>query len=136
MTRVLLVLLGAGLLAVASSACSDTTVGRRCYIESSYIDGGVGLEDQTVISSPALECPARTCLHLPKKANTTATERPLDLCTDECSADSDCEKDPKSPCKGGFECKFAVVTGPFQCTKFCICQDEQYKQPVVTECGP
>ena len=45
------------------------------------------------------------------------------LCTAECSADSDCDRVPESPCKTGFTCGVAVTVGPFCCRKFCICKD-------------
>ena len=45
------------------------------------------------------------------------------LCTAECTADSDCDRVPESPCQTGFTCGVAVTVGAFCCRKLCICKD-------------
>jgi hypothetical protein len=98
---------------VGSAGCKSNPVGRVCILSTPEGDGGVA---QTIVGSPALECESRTCLHL-------AGETP-DMCTAACSADSDCDTAPESPCKMGFTCAIPVVTGSFCCEKLCICKDQ------------
>lgn len=92
------------------AACEGNPVGRTCFISS---DAGVGTS--TVISSPALECQSRTCLHY--------MGSPIDMCTGECSSDDDCDKVDESECKGRFVCTIPVVVGSFCCKKMCVCED-------------
>lgn len=102
---------------VTAVACGDSPVGRKCFLG---IDAGA---NQSVIASPALECPSRTCLHTPQESDLPEGSEYADLCTAECKKDSDCDKVPESPCVGGFTCAVAVTTGPFCCRKMCICRD-------------
>ena len=106
--------------ALAAPACSNNPVGRRCFLGAD-----AGNDTQAVIASPALECSSRTCLHYPKDTGATppAGAEYADMCTAECSADSDCDKVPESPCQSGFTCAVAVTKGPFCCRKMCICKD-------------
>jgi hypothetical protein len=97
-------------LSLGASACSDNPVGRVCFIGA---DAGTG--QQNIIASPALECQSRTCLHM--------AGRSPDMCTAECSSDSDCDKVPESPCDKGFACIVPVTVGPFCCKKECVCRD-------------
>jgi hypothetical protein len=99
-------------LTLAASACSENPVGRKCFI------GEAPDPSQASVASPALECPSRTCLHMPGQAAGDP-----DLCTAECSSEDDCDKVPESPCESGFACGVATVTGPFCCRKVCICKD-------------
>src|SRR5215468_9446347 len=65
--------LGAAMaLAFGMAACKNPQVGRECILPG-LGDAGV---TQTVVGSPALECPARTCIHVAGGA--------ADLCTAEC----------------------------------------------------
>jgi hypothetical protein len=97
-------------LGFAAGGCESNPVGRTCFISS---DAGVGTS--TVISSPALECQSRTCLHYMGTAP--------DMCTAECSSDDDCDKVAESACEGRFVCAIPVVVGPFCCRTMCICED-------------
>ncbi len=99
----------AGVVIVSIVACEENPVGRKCFI------GGSSLANQTIVSSPALECQSRTCLHLDQNA--------YDLCTASCESDSDCDPVPESPCKGGFSCQVVSDVGPFCCKKMCVCSD-------------
>ena len=58
-------LLLATLLLTSLAACQDNPVGRKCFIGTPPDN-----PDQAVITSPALECPSRTCLHMPLQADT------------------------------------------------------------------
>jgi hypothetical protein len=108
MTRALSVALL--LLGIMASACTDNPVGRICFIGAD-----AGTETENVIASPALECESRTCLHIQGFGP--------DLCTAECSDNSDCDAVKNSPCDTGFVCMVPVVVGPFCCKKLCVCRD-------------
>jgi hypothetical protein len=99
-------LLGIGVLAVVGGGCRSTLVGRQCFIAG---DGGAS----TIVSSPSLECPSRTCLRYQGNA---------DLCTAECRKDGDCVQEGEA-CSGRFVCAVATVAGPFCCRKLCVCED-------------
>lgn len=99
------------LVCAALGACKDNPVGRQCFIPSSESDGGVPV---TVVGT-GLECQSRVCLHI-------ASRNP-DMCTGDCSSDSDCEASPETPCQGGFACVVPVVVGDFCCQKLCVCKD-------------
>ncbi len=111
--------------ALVASGCEENPVGRKCFIGTDAGNSG-----QSVVASPALECPSRQCLHYPKD---TGKIPPLDkdnnpaqysdMCTAECSGNDDCDKVPESPCVSGFTCTVAVQTGPFCCRKMCVCKD-------------
>lgn len=115
-------LLSGLLLAVAliATGCEENPVGRKCFIGTD-----AGNESQSVLASPALECPSRQCLHYPKATGKVPPDGAeyADMCTAECSSNSDCDKVPESPCVSGFTCSVAVQTGPFCCRKMCICKD-------------
>jgi hypothetical protein len=99
------------LLALAALAgCGDNPVGRICFL-----GGDPPGDNQNIVSSPALECQSRTCVHI-------AQQTP-DLCTGECSSDSDCDKVSESPCDSGFACMIPVTVGGFCCKKLCVCKD-------------
>lgn len=104
----------------ALAACTENPVGRKCFIGSD-----AGTEGQSVVASPALECPSRECLHVPLGTGVTLPEGSeyADLCTASCESDEDCDKVPESPCVTGFTCAVPVTTGPFCCRKKCICKD-------------
>jgi hypothetical protein len=113
MTRHLICLIGLlGLLLGGGAGCKSSSVGRQCFLGNPEADGGM---PQTVVGTPALECSSGVCLHI-------AGKHP-DLCTADCSSDSNCETASESPCKGGFTCQIAVVTGDFCCRRLCICKD-------------
>ena len=79
------------------------------------------------MASPSLDCVSRTCLRVPLgrelPPGSVYPAGNSGLCTAECSADSDCDRVPESPCTLGFTCGVAVTVGPFCCKKFCICKD-------------
>lgn len=105
---------------LGAAGCSENPVGRRCFIGAD-----AGNESQAIVSSRALECPSRLCLHYPQD---NAAEPPegaeyADMCTGQCEADDECDKVPESPCVSGFTCAIPVVVGPFCCQKMCICKD-------------
>lgn len=103
-----------------TSACTENPVGRKCFVGTD-----AGNSSQSIIASPALECPSRQCLHFPADTGKVPPEGSeyADLCTAECSSDDECDKVPESPCVSGFSCAVAVNTGPFCCRKMCICRD-------------
>ena len=107
-------------LALMVAACSDNPVGRKCFIGAD-----AGSSSQSIIASPALECPSRTCLHVPMQPGHELPEGSeyADLCTASCSGDDDCDRVPESPCVTGFTCMIPVVVGPFCCRKQCVCRD-------------
>jgi hypothetical protein len=98
-------------LGLAGTACKGDPVGRQCFIPTPEQDGGAAV---TVVGT-GLECPSRTCLHI-------AATSP-DMCTDECSSNSDCEASSDTPCQNGFVCMVPVVVGDFCCQKLCVCRD-------------
>jgi hypothetical protein len=100
--------------AVAVVACSARVhVGQICFISSD-----AGPPDQSVIGSPALECPSRTCLHVAAQ-----TPDQPDLCTADCAKDDDCQADPSTRCATGFACAVPLIVGPFAGRKMCVCRD-------------
>jgi hypothetical protein len=108
-------------LALCAAACAGEPVGRRCFIGELAIDAGTS--GTSIVASPALECPSRTCLHTPQERDLPEASEYSDLCTAECSSDDECEKVSESPCQLGFTCAIATTTGPFCCRKLCICKD-------------
>jgi hypothetical protein len=102
---------------VAVAGCSDNPVGRKCFLGT---DAGA---NQSIVSSPALECSSRQCLHVPQERDLPEGSEHTALCTADCDSDSDCDRVPESPCQLGFTCAVAVTTGPFCCRKLCICRD-------------
>lgn len=119
---VLVVFLTITALAASGSGCSDNPVGRICDLGASTPETG-----EVVVASPSLDCVSRTCLRVPKTRELPPGSRFPEgnsgLCTAECSADTDCDRVPESPCITGFTCGIAVTAGPFCCRKFCICRD-------------
>jgi hypothetical protein len=111
-------------IAFGAMGCDKTEVGRQCILPG-LGDAGV---TETVVGSPALECPSRTCLHV---AGTSP-----DQCTAECGSDDDCHGASLTPCEGGFVCAVPVVVGPFCCQKFCICKDFNPSVDVPASCDP
>jgi hypothetical protein len=109
-----------GVLMITGLACTENPVGRRCFV-GNVPDGGAG--QQAIVSSPALECPSRTCLRQPLQGQLPPESQYADLCTDDCSSASDCDRVPESPCVTGFTCAIPVVVGPFCCRKLCVCKD-------------
>jgi len=105
-----------------AAACGGEPVGRICDLGTALPQAG-----EVVVASPSLDCVSRTCLRVPLgRELPPGSEYPAGtngLCTAECSADSDCERVPESPCVTGFTCGIAVTVGPFCCRKFCICKD-------------
>jgi len=118
---VLVVLLS---LAALGMGCDENPVGRICDLGTATPAG-----DEAVVASPSLDCVSRTCLRIPPGrepppgstvGNLTAQQG---LCTAECTADSDCDRVPESPCLTGFTCGAATKAGESCCKKFCICKD-------------
>ncbi len=116
-----LVVLGFALLA----ACTSNPVGRICDLGQAQAPA----PSEVVVASPSLDCVSRTCLRVPAGkdpppgSNVGTLGPDVGMCTAECSADSDCDRVPESPCSTGFTCGIAVTVGPFCCKKFCICKD-------------
>jgi hypothetical protein len=108
--------------AFGASGCSENPVGRICDLGTA----APGTEE-VVVASPSLDCVTRTCLRVPKSRELPpGSQYPSGnngLCTAECTADSDCDRVPESPCITGFTCGVAVTVGPFCCRNFCICKD-------------
>jgi hypothetical protein len=104
------------------AACSGEPVGRICDLGTSTPQ-----VSEVVVASPSLDCVSRTCLRVPlSRELPPGSQFPQGnsgLCTAECTADSDCERVPESPCITGFTCGVAVTVGPFCCRRFCICKD-------------
>jgi hypothetical protein len=102
--------------------CDDNPVGRLCDLGAA-----TPTVDDTVVASPSLDCLSRTCLHFTpdRPPPPGANPQPLNsgLCTAACSADSDCDRVPESPCVTGFTCAVAVTQGAFCCQKLCVCKD-------------
>jgi hypothetical protein len=115
-------LLIASILGIAALGCSENPVGRKCFL-GDIVDLDAGEGEQTILSSPALECPSRTCLHVPLTGTLPMGSEYTDLCTAFCDGDDDCDKMEESPCVNGFTCAVATVVGPFCCRKVCICRD-------------
>ncbi|MBC7978321.1 MAG: hypothetical protein H7138_25330 [Myxococcales bacterium] len=132
---VLVVLLS---LLALGTGCEDNPVGRICDLGAATPQ-----TDEAVVASPSLDCVSRTCLRVPLgrqlppgSAFPTGTSG---LCTAECTADSDCDRVPESPCLTGFTCGAATKAGDFCCKKFCICKDyvvipESGELPVPAAC--
>lgn len=115
-------LLIASIIGFAALGCSENPVGRKCFL-GDVVDLDAGEGEQTILSSPALECPSRTCLHVPLTGQLPEGSEYTDLCTAFCDGDDDCDKMEESPCVNGFTCAVATVVGPFCCRKVCICRD-------------
>lgn len=109
-------------LVLVATACSSNPVGRICDLGMTTPEAG-----EIVVASPSLDCVTRTCLRVPLgrelPPGSMYPQGANGLCTAECSADSDCDRVPESPCQLGFTCGVAVTVGPFCCKKFCICKD-------------
>jgi hypothetical protein len=67
----------------------------------------------TALASPALDCPSTLCLHVEGEET--------DLCTEGCGDASDCVTATVSACDGDFACVAPMDTGPFACSKVCVC---------------
>ena len=121
-------------LATAALGCGGEDVGRKCFSGFSVED------DQAIIASPALECSSRQCLHVPQERELPPDSQYADLCTAECSEDSDCNRVDESPCQTGFTCAIPVTVGPFCCRKLCICKDylvvPEGGRPIPAACDP
>lgn len=119
----------AGIFALALCACGD---GDGTLVDTGVVDAGgppgdgaasgrpcfsgVQETDSTLVASPALECPTRTCLHI--------QDAPVDRCTARCEQPGDCIASPDSTCAGGFDCVAPVSIGPFACQRMCVCVDD------------
>jgi hypothetical protein len=127
---VLLSIAGFGALAGLATGCEDNPVGRLCDLGTATPQ-----VDEAVVASPSLDCVSRTCLRVPLgrelPPGSSFPTGTSGLCTAECSADSDCDRVPESPCITGFTCGVppnangtsGLTVGPFCCRKFCICKD-------------
>jgi hypothetical protein len=103
---VALVLVGCG--GGATEGGVDATVsGRTCTT-------GMTSTTDTVVSSPALECASRLCLHV--------RDVQPDACTATCTTARNCVAAPDAlPCATDFVCVAPVAFGPFACMKMCVC---------------
>jgi hypothetical protein len=101
------------------AGCKDSAIGRPCVIN---VDAGAKV---AIIEPQALECPSRLCVHPPAEGSPRTPV--VNLCTDSCEGDGDCEgmTDPKSDklCHSGFICMVVLETGPLCCNKYCVCKD-------------
>jgi hypothetical protein len=95
--------------ALAIACTGDGVVGQRCAI-----GGKASNPDEVIVTSPSLDCPTRTCLHVADGQ---------DMCTADCTSDDDCQAVADSPCETGFTCAVPVVVGPFACRPMCMCRD-------------
>jgi hypothetical protein len=114
-------------------ACTSQGVGRSCISVLSGLpgeDGGAGgFSDAGVptisIATPALDCPSRICyIQQP-----TATVAARGVCTATCEDDGDCRGSVRGSgedglCSGSFVCAVATVTGPYACSRLCVCRDD------------
>jgi hypothetical protein len=106
------------------TGCEDNPVGRLCDLGTATPG-----TSEAVVASPSLDCVSRTCLRVPLSRElppgSSFPTGTSGLCTAECSADSDCDRVPESPCITGFTCGVppGITVGPFCCKKFCICKD-------------
>jgi hypothetical protein len=106
------------------SSCADNPVGRICDLGTATPQA-----DEAVVASPSLDCVSRTCLRVPLgrelPPGSSFPTGNSGLCTAECTADSDCDRVPESPCITGFTCGIpdGIAVGDFCCRKFCICKD-------------
>jgi hypothetical protein len=121
-------------LVFVTSACEDKAIGRACSVEA---DAGTG---QAVFNGQALECPDRICLK-PAVQQRAVDMKTSAYCTAECSKDSECDGELRSPtnptgCKTGFVCAVAFEVGPLCCKKVCMCKDFIPKEglPTPTSC--
>ena len=111
-------------LATGLFACNPNSIGRPC------VNPGNQPVKGTQISSPALECPSRLCLIENPSVSSGDVSQGNDggvfraTCTATCNSDGDCTAETKDYCKDGFVCAVAAPTGPFRCTKLCICRDD------------
>jgi hypothetical protein len=92
-----------------------TTDGRVVGEVGRVCDIGSVPSNETVVSSPALDCESRICLNV-------ANSQPP-MCTAECDDSSDCDQAAESQCTAGFTCAPVVTVGPFACRNFCVCSD-------------
>jgi len=85
------------------AGCEDNPVGRLCDLGTAAPQ-----VDEAVVASPSLDCVSRTCLRVPLgrelPPGSSFPSGTNGLCTAECSADSDCDRVPESPCISGFTC--------------------------------
>jgi hypothetical protein len=127
-------------IAAITTGCNDNPVGRICDLGAEGTGTG-----QLVIASPSLDCVSRTCLFVVPERPAPEGNVPLPpnsgLCTAECSADSDCDRVPESPCLTGFTCGVprGNTVGRSCCKKYCICKDyivlpEDGKLPAPAAC--
>ena len=72
----------------------------------------------TEVVSPATDCASNDCLFQPANGTNPAHA----TCTQTCAADADCAAQDGTTCQGGLACAVAVLTGPFACTKLCVCR--------------
>jgi len=111
-------------LAAFGMGCTENPVGRICDLGPETPQA-----DEAVVATPSLDCVSRTCLRVrssrepPPGSNVKNLTLNQGLCSNECTADSDCDRVPESPCLTGFTCGVAITAGPFCCQKFCICKD-------------
>ncbi len=106
-------------LALLIGACAEPTpVGEKCYL-------GADVGPNTVmIAGGAVECESRICMSVPRTSQSLPDGSEYGpLCSATCEADSDCVGSGVSPCQTGFSCQVATVTGRFQCTGMCVCND-------------
>jgi hypothetical protein len=107
---------------VSVAGCTDNGIGRKCI---AFVgDAGIPSNAQTLLSSPALECPTRLCL-----IQTSQGMIDRATCTAQCMTNDDCSMAVAGSasdqlCPSGFVCAVATVTGAFKCKKLCICHDD------------
>jgi hypothetical protein len=108
----------------ASTPTDIRGTGMACHLD---VDAGA---TQAVYNSQALECPSRICIK-PAGSGNKDTDS-VAFCTIECSADSDCDGEPRDindsqnndkRCQTGFVCGVAFEVGPLCCKKICLCKD-------------
>ena len=127
-------------IAATATGCDDNPVGRICDLGTA-----TPATDESVVASPSLDCVSRTCLRVPLDRElppgSAFPPNNSGLCTAECTADSDCDRVPESPCTGGFTCGVPKgnTVGRSCCKNYCICKDyivlpDDGKLPVPEAC--
>jgi hypothetical protein len=115
---------GTVLLMMSVGCKGGDKVGQICDLT---VDAG---PSQAVVNLEAGGCRTGLCLKPTFASGATFDSLAGATCTDECTSDSDCDGEIRSPsdaedtrCKGGFVCGVPFVVGPLCCQRYCVCRD-------------
>jgi hypothetical protein len=116
---------GTAFLMMSVGCGRSVTVGQLCDLT---VDAG---PSQAMVNLKAGACKTGLCLKPVVAPGSSVVDPPTGAtCTDECSSDSDCGGELRSPsdvedtrCKGGFVCGVPFVVGPLCCKHYCLCKD-------------